>query len=291
MHRLLIAAFCLVSLRSSVAGVSQGDVFDRYTNSVLAKVPGAPGVKEVKRLTPELIAEHNQLVPGSEAALVVVKTNNGLNAKLLVQLARQRVGGDSVPILLVDRFVTYRAGQDRAVGASGQNVHLYGGFLYNLEIGQVVPEKVGGDLRIVIDKEQAALEPVGKARLYLMTQPVVSAVVKKAARPAVGEVFEPHFFNGTYKLFDDGRRTATITLKVNAAGEVSGDYVSEKTGQKHEVLGKIGSAKHQILFTVKFPQSQQTFQGWMFTRDAAAICGVTRLQEHEFGFYALRAEE
>src|SRR5262245_53991598 len=160
MQRLFFAALIVML----VPDFSFGDVFDRYTNPILSKVPDASGVKEVKRLTPELVAEHNKLLPGSEGALVVVKTNNGLNAKLIVQLARQRAGADTVPILLVERFVTYRAGQERVVAASGQNLHLYGGFFYNLEIGQVVPEKVGADLRLVVENEQPYLEPVGKAR-------------------------------------------------------------------------------------------------------------------------------
>ncbi len=287
MHCYLVAVCHLLVLPLAWA---HADVFERYTNPVLSKVPDAAGVKELKRLTSELIAGHDRVLPDSEGALVVVKTADGLNAKLIVQLARQRAGNDTVPILLLERFVTYRAGQERVVQASGQGVHLYGGFLYNLQIGQVVPAKVGGDIRVAIENDQPYLEPVGKARLFLLTKPLPGVEVKKSAKPAVGEVFQPHFFNGTYKLFDDGRRTATITLKVDAAGEVTGEYVSEKTGQKFELVGKVGTVKHQVQFTVKFPQSQQTFQGWMFTRDAAAICGTTRLQEHEFGFYALRAD-
>jgi hypothetical protein len=127
--------------------------------------------------------------------------------------------------------------------------------------------------------------------MFLVTKPLAGTEPKKNAKPAVGETFEPHYFNGVYKLHDDGRRTATLTLKVDAAGEVTGEYVSEKTGQKYDVTGKVGTPKHLIQFTVKFPQSQQTFQGWMFTRDAAVICGATRFQEHEFGFYAVRQED
>ena len=68
-------------------GPCLADAFDHYTNPVLAKVPTAAGVKELKKLTPALILEHDRVLPGNSAALVVVETNDGLRSKLLVQAA------------------------------------------------------------------------------------------------------------------------------------------------------------------------------------------------------------
>jgi hypothetical protein len=79
---------------------------------------------------------------------------------------------------------------------------------------------------------------------------------------------------------------------VDAEGQVTGTYTSDQTGRSYEVTGKVANTpKHEIHFTVKFPQTEQTFHGWIFTRDARAICGSTRMQQHEFGFYALRVDE
>jgi hypothetical protein len=270
---------------------ARADVFDRCTNSLLARAPEAEGVKEIKRLTPDLVAQHGRLVPGTGSAFLVVKTSTGLNSKLLVQMARQRTPQGSVPMALVERFVTYKSGEEQALQASGQNVHLYGGFLYKLEIGQVVVPDVGGDVRFVVDGDHGYLEPVGQAKLYLLTKNLPGSEVKKSAKPAIGETFEPTFFNGSYKLIDDGRRVAKLTLKVDADGAVSGEYISEQSGRSYEVTGKVGNPKHAIQFSVRFPQSEQHFNGWMFTRDGKALCGFTKLQEKEFGFYALRLEE
>ncbi len=289
MTRLTILVAGLVFLSPASA---RADVFDRYTNPILAKATEADGVKEIAKLTPDLIDKHSKLVPNLPAALVVVRTQTGMNGKLLVQVARQRTSDGSVPMMLVNRYVSYKPSEERALQASGQNVHLYQGFLLNLEIGQVAPSEVGGDVRFVADKDHGYLEPVGKAKMYLVTKPIPGTEPKKTDKPIVGDTFEARYFNGTYRLQDDGRRSAKITLKVDDDGEVTGDYVSEQTGRKYEITGKVSATpKHHLQFTVKFPQAQQSFQGWMFTKDGRAICGTTKLQEHEFGFFALRLDE
>jgi hypothetical protein len=57
------------------------------------------------------------------------------------------------------------------------------------------------------------------------------------------------------------------------------------------VTGKIGTVKHSVRFTVKFPRAEQVFQAWLFTGDGKALAGFSRLQDREAGFYALRIEE
>jgi hypothetical protein len=287
----MIRRLVLVLIALAFAAPARADVFDRYTNSVLARAPGAEGVKEIKRLTPDLISAHGRLVPATGSALVIVKTNAGLNSKLLVQMARQRAQKGSVPLALLERFVTYKSGEEQALQATGQSVQVYGGFLFNLDIGQIVPAEVGGDVRFVVDGEHGYLEPVGQAKMYLITRNLPGTEAKQGTRPTIGETFEASFFTGTYKLLDDGRRTAKLILKVEADGSVGGEYISEQSGRSYEVSGKVGMAKHTIQFTVRFPQTEQTFTGWMFTRDGKAICGSSKLQEKEFGFYALRLEE
>jgi hypothetical protein len=42
---------------------------------------------------------------------------------------------------------------------------------------------------------------------------------------------------------------------------------------------------------ITFPRTLQQFSGCMFTGDARAITGFSRLQERETGFYAVRMEE
>lgn len=270
----------------------RGDAFDRYTNPILVKVPTGEGAKEVKQLTVDLLSDNDQVLPQTTGAMVVVRTNEGRWSKLLVVPARQKVDEKrQVPILLVERFVTYKEGEERAVHARGQNLHLYNGFHLNLDLGQVVPAVLGGDLRFVAEAGKVYAEPLGKAKLYILTKPLPEAAAKKPDKLEIGAAFEPRYFNGTYQLYDDGRRSGRLTLKVADSGDVSGAYYSDKDGHKYEVKGKIGSPAHSVQFTIKFPQSEQAFHGWLFTGNGKAITGTSRLQERESGFYAVRTED
>jgi hypothetical protein len=289
MLRLSVCVAIVVGLAAPRA--LRADAFDNYINLTLKKVPEAAGVKEITRLTPSLIADHGQVLANTTAAFIVVKTNEDRWCKLLVQAARQKTEKGTVPILLIERFVTYKEGEERAVQVEGKNVRLFDGFQFNLDIGQVVPASVGGDLRLVVDKGHAVTEPVGKAKLYLLTRPMPEAAPKKSAKVEIGKTFEPRFFTGTYKLYDDGRRTGTLRLKVGEKNEVLGAYYSGMDGNKYDVVGKVGTAPNAINFTIIFPRSRQTFQGYMFTGDGKAIAGSSRLQERDTGFYALRIEE
>src|SRR4051794_9676786 len=98
-HRLLSLAAALAALLS--AHRARADAFDHYTNPVLLELVAGKNVKEVKELTPSLLIDNDRVLPGALSAFVVVKTNGGRYAKLLVQAARQKVGGEkTVPILL-----------------------------------------------------------------------------------------------------------------------------------------------------------------------------------------------
>jgi len=281
-----------VALTLGLTPCVRADAFDNYTNEVLVKAPGAAGVKRVQELTPVLLADHSGVLPGVSGTFLVVKTNEGRFSKLVVQAARQKIKDNaSVPILLIERFVTYREGEERTVLAAGQNVRLFDGFQFSLDLGQVTPAAVGGDLRFVAEAGKVRAEPVGKAEVYLLTKPMPEAAPKKTAKVVVGATFEPHYLNGVYKLHDDGRRTATLHLKVNEDNEIRGSYYSGTDGKKYEVTGKIGSMPHAFEFKVTFPQASQTFYAMMFTGDSRAITGTSILQSRETGFYALRVEE
>jgi len=268
------------------------DAFDLYTNPILAKVPKAGGVQALVQVARAQIIDNDRVLKGLAGAFLVVKTNDNRWAKLLVQYARHKTAeGKAVPMVSIERFVTFKEGQDRAVQSASQNVNLYPGFRFNLDLGQVVPEKLGGDLRFVADGGPEYLEALGNAKVYLVSRPLPEAAPLKTEKVVVGEKFEPRYFNGSYQLRDDGRRSGKLTLKVNDEGGVTGTYVSDKDGSSYEVRGRIGMPQHSIEFTVQFPRAEQTFKGWLFTADARAITGSSRLGEREAGFYAVRIEE
>src|SRR5262245_37083726 len=158
MDRHLLLAFCFIGI--ILPADLQADAFERYTNPILSKVSAAEGAKEIKRLTVDLLAENDQVLPQTTAAMIVVRTNGGRWSKLLAVAARQKIDEkQQVPILLIERFVTFKEGEDRAVEAKGQNLHLYHGFQLNLDLGQVVPPALGGDVRFVAEGGKVYAEP------------------------------------------------------------------------------------------------------------------------------------
>jgi hypothetical protein len=270
----------------------RADSFDQYVNATLSKAAESPDARELQRLTSKEILENDRVLPGVPAAVLIVKTNEGRWAKLTVQSARQKIDAEkALPMLLVERYVTYKEGEERTVQSSGHNVSLFPGFRLSLDLGQVVPEQLGGDLRFVVDGDKLYTEPVGKARLFVLTKAVEFAAAKPGPKLVVGETFEPRYFNGTFKLHDDGRRSGTLKLQVTAEGDVTGSYYSDKDGSKYEVRGKVGSPAHSIRFTVVFPRSEQMFQGMLFTGDGKAMAGTSRIADREAAFYAVRVEE
>jgi hypothetical protein len=288
MTRWLLASVLLLS-----TSFARADSFDNYTNPLLARAAKSPGAEKLQQLTTDKMVENNNVLPGVPGTFVIVKTNDGRWAKLLLQIARQKISAEeSVPILLIERLVTFREGDERTVHAAGKNARLFGDFRYSADFAQVVPAALGGDLRFVADKDGERVEPVGKAELYLMTKHLAEVDPKRAPRPAIGTTFEPRFFAGVYKLYDDGRRSGELHLKVHENGDVTGDYYSDKDGKKYDVEGKAGTpSAHAIEFKVFYPQTFQTFQGLMFTGDGRAITGSSKLLNTETGFYAVRVED
>ncbi len=274
-------------------GLVQANAFDHCTNPVLAKLITTDQAKEIKLLTPDLITDNDRVLPGVPAAFLIVQTGEGSMSKLLVQSARQKLAeeGAYLPTLRVERYVTYRPGEERAIMASGQGLTLFPGYRLSLEMGQVVPEDVGGDVRYVVTGNRVGLVPLGKTRMFLVVKPLPDMAPKKGPKLVVGEKFDPSYFNGTYKLYDDGRRSGKLTLHVEEDGMVRGHYYSDKDGSKYDVRGRVLTPKHSVQFTIQLPRSEQTFTGWLFTGDGQVMTGSSRLQEREAGFYAVRTEE
>ncbi len=279
-------------------GMGRADAFDLYTKPIIAKAAEAPEAKAITELTPEMIVQNNQVLPNIEAAMVLVYTNDDRWAKLLVIAARHKLQAkpdaepEFIPILRIERFVTFREASDRAVLASGRGISLFPGFRFHLDMGQVVPAKLGGDLEVSEPQpRQFVVKPLGKAKMWILTKPMADAAPQKTQKLEAGAKFEPGYFNGTFKLYDDGRRSGVLRLKVNADNDVSGTFVSDQNGREYAVRGAVAKPNHKIQFVVQLPQTQEEFDGFMFTGDGKAIAGTCKLQEREASFYAVRVNE
>ncbi|MCX7666990.1 MAG: hypothetical protein N2112_15765 [Gemmataceae bacterium] len=266
--------------------------FDYYTAPILAKAVADNTLKELKEIDSEAIADAAGVLNDSQGTFLVVYTNDARYCKLLVQSARHKIDKETtVPMLLIDQYVTFKEGTETTRRAEGKNVFLFPSVRLQLDIGQIVPEKLGGDITIEQTTEGFVLKPLGKAKLYLLTKPIAGVVPKKAPKLVVGESFEPRYFIGTYKLHDDGRRSGIIKLQVNESGEISGTFTSDKDGAAYDIKGKVGNPKHSFSFVIKFPATEQLFTGYLFTGNAKAMAGTSKLAEREAAFYAERLDE
>jgi len=278
-----------------VSGIVHGDGFDRLTNADLEKLIKSPDVQEHTELASAHLGPTGPRVGGMSGLLLVVKTRDGNLAKMELQLGFQKIGVIRAPMLLIDRFVTFKAGSDQTIIAQGTKLQLFGGVRLNLDLGQVIPSSLPGDLEMVGAIPGDAAGPTLK--LHAIDSTKLFHVNKLPPQPdkpkkfVMGEQFEPRYFTGTYKLFDDGRRSGSLTLEADeAAGTVCGSFYSDKDGRKYEVTGKLGQVRHQVNFMISFPQSKQQYQGFMFTGDGQAIAGTCKYQDRETGFYAIRSE-
>ena len=254
-HRVYLRAVFSVFVVLSLTNFGRADAFDDYTNPLLVKAEASAAVKEMKRITPDDLLNNDGVLKHIDGALLLVKTNGGRNAKLLVHPAGQKIDAThSVATLLIDRYVTYKEGEERTLLATGKNLVLFPGFRLSLDMGQVVPQELGGDLRLVVEGDKSFVEPIGKAKLYLLTKALPEATPKKTEKVVIGEKFEPRYFNGKYKLNDDGRRSGELVLHVENDGAVTGSYYSDKDGQKYDVRGRVGTPDYSIRFTVQFPR-------------------------------------
>src|SRR5260370_9386175 len=185
------------------------DPFDHYLNPILSKAIDNGTVKETKQATVSFLRANDRILPNVPGALLIVTRNDGRNCKLLVQPASQRAPGDKfVPMLLIERYVTYKEGEEQAVVASGKGLSLFPGFRLNLDLGQVVPEELGGDLRYVADGDKIYVEPLGKAKLYVVTKHLPDATPKNPEKVVVAEPFRPKHIHGTYRLYNSARSTS-----------------------------------------------------------------------------------
>ncbi len=284
--------FAGLFLFSFISSNSFADNFDEYTNQILQKMIENGFCKEVESFSLKDIAEIDSVLPGIQSGFMIIRTNEGRHARVLVQFARQKIDAEKfASMVLLERFVTYREGEERTILANGKNIALFSKFRFNFDLGQVVPEELGGDILFDTTKDSPNITKIGKAKLFFVTKAHPEAKpLKKENAVIVGPNFDMKYFNGTYQLNDDGRRSGKLVLKSDETGEILGSFYSDKDGRKYEVRGKAGAPPHAIQFIIKFPRIEQVFQGFLFTADAKAIAGSAKLADRDSAFYAIRVE-
>jgi hypothetical protein len=279
---LAIAIACLLGV--AVAPASAADLFDRHTSEQLRTA--LDDTAALPSLSMQESARLKSLGANVGGPLLVVRTNDGNLAKIVVRWGFRRSGEELVPVVVLDRTVTYRGDRRDVTAARDDNVMLFAGFAYNLDIGQVVPEGQGGDLWLTAE---GRLEPLGDATIVALEKSLLNEPVDDAPDPADHDGVLPRDFAGTWQVDVDGRWTGELLLAVDENGRASGRYTSDESKSTYDVAGRVSGVPHRLRLTFYLDNVQQEVDAYLWTKDKRRMAGTATLADRPFGFLAERA--
>lgn len=263
---------------------SAADVFDRHTAAELRRAveTGTPATQ----LTLNEVAKIKPLSPTLSSPCVAVKTNEGNHAKALLGWGLRKRGDKSTPVVVVERFVTYRLDRPELTTAAGKDVMLFPGFGFNFDIGQVVPIDQGADIELTAD---GALKTVGAAVVVPVSGSMLPPPDESQKRdPAAHEGVIPQDFAGTWRVDIDGRWVGEWELKVDAEGRLSGTFISDELQNRYEILGQLGAVPHNVHLNITLANAQMQADAYLWTKDKSHLAGTVTLIGRKFGFMATR---
>lgn len=278
-----VAAVCVVLLGPSL--VLAGDVFDRHS---LAELKLA--TKEATAL-PELssatAAKWQPLSAKIGSPCLIVQTNDGHWSKALLSWGQRKVKGreQPLPVLVLERFVTYRGDREGQTTANGKEVMVFAGHSFSFDIGQVVPNGNGADIEFT---ETGLVKPVGDAKLFGLNGSQLPAADAAKPNPNDHDGVLPRDFAGTWKVSIDGRWTGVWEINVDEQRTVLGKFVSDDTKSRYELYGKVSNVPHQAKLEIDLANSQVSVDAFLFTTDKATMGGTATMAGRKFAFVATR---
>ncbi len=281
---MLARVFCLCALFSLVvlnAG-ARADVFDDHTAYWIkdaaekGTATASFSMKDGAKLKP--------IGKRISSPCIVFKTDDENWTKALITWGLRKGKNGPTPVLIIERFVTYRGDRPNLTTAAGKDVMLFPGFAFNFDIGQVVPEGQGEDIKCEGDAILTAAEP---AKMYALNGPAIPEASDGKTKPADHAEVLPEDFAGSWKVRIDGRWDGRWDLKVDDR-RVYGKFISEGTKSEYELNGRIAGMAHNARFDVELANTSQTFDAYLWTKDKAAMAGTVVIAERKVGFYAIR---
>lgn len=278
-----VSAGLLLTVAILTQSIALADVFDDHTAYWIkqAAETGKPatslGLKDGSKLKP--------IGKRISTPCIVVKTDDDNWTKALVTWGLRKGKNGPTPVLIIERFVTYRGDRPNLTTAAGKDIMLFPGFSFNFDIGQVVPEGQGEDIKC---EAEATLTVADAAKLYPLDGPAVPETTNEKPKPTDHSEVLPEDFVGTWVVRIDGRWEGRWELKVDDR-RVYGKFVSDSTKSEYELNGRIAGLAHNARFDVELANTSQTFDAYLWTKDKSAIAGTVVIAERKVGFYALRA--
>jgi len=290
---LTIGALVTANLVVIANGV-RGDDFSRIAGPFLAELIRRSDARSHVSLTTGEIEALPEVLPRVRSALLIIKTDEGNLAKLLVSpgLRKQKPGATPspvLPVLVLERLETLETNKYFAFKARGKEIVLFGDFPYDLDSGQVVPEGMGGDIVFTsVGGNGPRLRALGETQIYTFDRSVLPPEVARG-RPSAGRVVSAGDFTGSYYLIANGQWSGHLEIDVKEGGEITGRFRSDLNGSVYPVSGKLAADKPQrIGFTIQFPRAQQDYDGLLWTEGKNVIAGTFTMLERPYSFVAVR---
>lgn len=262
------------------------DVFDRHIAKDLKRALEQPAVKE---LSLNDSAKLKRLAASVSSPCIVMKTDEGNYTKALIGWGLRKGADKPTPVLLIERFVTYRGDRPELTSATGHDVMLFPGFGFNFDIGQVVPAGQGADLEFTPEQ---SVKAVGDAAMVALNGSILPAPEKTEKHdPAANEAVVPQDFAGTWKVDVDGRWKGEWELTVSENGKVTGVFVTDELQNRYDITGQFGSTPHNLRVEVFLANTQMQVDGYLWTKDKSQLAGTVTMTNRKFGFHAVRAKE
>lgn len=259
------------------------DLFDRHTFAVVRQAT------EKEAAIPQIsLADAAKLKPLSaslSSPCLLIKTDEGNYTKALVSWGYRKGPEKPIPVLLIERFVTYRADRPDLTAASGKDVILFAGFQFNFDIGQVVPAGQGAD--VAFDGE-SVLKPLDGVKLTALRGSALPADPKAARSNAASDQVAATDFAGTWKVNADGRWNGEWTIEVDEDGRASGKYLSDESKSSYDIAGLSGNAPHMMKLEIFLPAAQISADAYLWTTNRNYMAGTVSVSGRKFGFFAER---
>lgn len=280
-----LASVGMLVLSASFA--SAGDLFDRHA---LAELKVA--TKESQPLlefSAAAAAKWKPLSAKISSPCLIVQTNDGHWAKALLAWGQRKIKGreQPLPVLVLERFVTYRGDREGQTTANGKEVMIFAGHSFSFDIGQVVPSGSGADIEFTA---AGIVKPVGEAKLFGLNGSQLSAADAAKPNPNDHEGVLPRDFAGSWKVSIDGRWTGVWEIQVDEQRNLLGKFVSDDTKSRYELYGKVASLPHEAKLEIDLANSQVSVDAFLFTTDKGTMAGTALMAGRKFAFVATRQE-
>ncbi len=228
--------------------------------------------------------------PRITSPCLVVRTDEDNWAKAVVTWGFRKGKENRIPVIVIERFVTYRGDRENLTSSKGGNVMLFPDFGFNFDIGQIVPVGAGQG-EDIIALEQGDLKPAEGTKLFGLDGPATPPREdQKYPDPNEHPGVLPTDFAGKWEVHIDGRWAGRWELDVEDR-RIFGRFVSDETESVYEIAGKILALPHNAKLNIELANASQTVDAFLWTKDKAAMAGTVMMADRRIGFYALRIKE